>query len=384
MPQVKNFCPKTGVGRFDAKMVGNTLDVKVKLHVSSALDNTQQTQFGLLFENLVRQHWENQYGFQCTNHAFPGVYKPVFRVKFTADMMNAHFVLNLLEGGGGTENIGRDVYFKVPKTHTGFAPTTAQLYTGSVQPTNSSGDILRDLENSFPLYVDMNGTVPSPHSASQLKLLGAQLAKVNANISVRVTAYGTNRAQKRNAIVTLLNNCGLANVTERHSKKPFFTRSTSRSTGGTDYVKVTIPNGLNAGTFNLATQPLFTYPAAGVHEFGHMLGLQDEYSCLSKRASDQMLEFHFIEASEQNQWESFNPTQAPVNTISGRVDEGQRKFIKYCNKARVEPPHFGQHTISIMSNGSLFMPCHFVTLWAALVEMTQGMTSADEWSIVKI
>ena len=147
---------------------------------------------------------------------------------------------------------------------------------------------------------------------------------------------------------------------------------------------MSLSGGLDTGNFNIATQPLLTYPAAAVHEFGHMLGLMDEYSCLSKAASDKMLEFLFIEANEQQQWESFNPQGLPINSISQNVDEGQRTFIKYCSKARVEPPHFGQHTMSIMASGSLFLPCHFVTLWAAIVEMTKGTATEAEWSIVKI
>ncbi len=384
MPEVKNFCPKTGVGRFNAKLEGTELKVKVKLHVVTALDNTQRTAFEMRFEPLVKQYWENQYGFQCTHSAYPGVYKPVFQVKYANDMMNSHFVLNLLDGAGGTENIGRKTYYKVPATHTGFAPTTAQLYTGSVQPTNSSGDLLRDLQASFPFYVDLVGSTPSQHSATQLKMLAKQLAGVAPNTSVRVTAYGANRGQKRTAIMQLLTSSGLTNVTARTSNKPFFVTSKSKSTGGTSYAKVSIKGGVDTTNFDINTQPLFTYPAAAVHEFGHMLGLQDEYSCLSKRASDKMVQLLFISANEQQQWENFNPAAAPDASIGENVAEGQRKFIKYCHKANVEPPHFGQHTISIMSSGSHFLPCHFVTLWAAIVEMTKGTATEDEWSIVKI
>ena len=219
MPEVTNFCPKTGVGRFNAKLEGNELRVKVKLHVKTALDASQQSTFESLFETLVKSHWQNQYGFQCTNPTYPGVYKPVFRVKSVADMMDSHFVLNLLEGAGGSESVARTTYFKVPSTHVGFAPTTAQLYTGSVQPTNSSGDLLRDLAASFPFYVDLVGTNPSPHAATQLKLLAKQLAAVDPNTSVRVTAYGVNRGQKRTAVMQLLTGSGLTNVTARSSKK---------------------------------------------------------------------------------------------------------------------------------------------------------------------
>lgn len=384
MPEVKNFCPKTGVGRFDAKLEGNQLKVKVKLNVVSALDEDQRSDFEDRFELLVKEYWEDKFGFQCGAGTLAGVYRPVFKVKYVDDMMSAHFVLNLLDGGGGTENIGRTTYYKVPQDHTGFAPTTAQLYSGSVRPTNSSGDLLRDLKSSFPFYVDLLGTVPSEHAKTQLKFLAKQLAGVAPNTPVRVTTYGTNRGQKRTAVMQILTSAGLTNVTARSSRKSIFTTSRSRSTGSTNYAKVSIKGDIDTTNFDVDAHPLFTYPAAAVHEFGHMLGLQDEYSCLSKRGSDKMVQLLFINANEQQHWESFNPNSTLDNGVSENVATGQAKFMKYCRDANVEPPHFGQHTFSIMSSGSHFMPCHFVTLWAAIVQMTEGTTTKDDWSIVEL
>ena len=90
----------------------------------------------------------------------------------------------------------------------------------------------------------------------------------------------------------ILTASGLANVTARSSKKSIFSTSQSKATGSTSYVKVSLPKGLDTSAFDPTTKPLFTYPAAAVHEFGHMLGLMDEYSCLSKAASDKLLEFN--------------------------------------------------------------------------------------------
>jgi hypothetical protein len=384
MPEVKNFCPKTGVGRFDARLEGNELKVKVKLHVGMGLDNQQQSDFEGLLEPLVKQHWEDKFGFRCSTGNLAGVYKPVFRIKYVDDMMNAHFVLNVLDGAGGSESVGRTTYYKVPKTHTGFAPTTAQLFSGSVNQINSSGALLTDLQSSFPFYVDLNGTIPSQHSATQLKFLAKQLAGVAPNTRVRVTTYGGNRGQKRAAVMQILTSAGLLNVAARSSKKSVLTTSKSRSTGSTSYAKVSLKDEIDTAHFDVDNHPLFTYPAAAVHEFGHMLGLMDEYSCLGKRGSDKMVDLLFIGANEQQQWESFNPNSAPDNGLSENVSKGQAKFIKYCHDANVDPPHFGQHSISIMSSGSHFMPCHFVTLWAAIVEMTQGAAAKDDWSIVEI
>jgi hypothetical protein len=382
MPEVKNFCPKTGVGRFNAKLEPNELQVKVKLHVKTALDADQRGAFEGRFLPLIKQHWEDQYAFRCSKPAYPDLYKPIFEIKYVDDMMKSHFVLNLLDGVGGSELVARDAYYKA--TGDGFKPTSANLFSGSVLPTNSSGDLLRDLKASFPFYVDMVGNNPSTHAAAQLKSLAKQLAGVDANVSVRVTAYGPNRGQKQTAVMQILTASGLANVTARSSKKSIFSTSQSKATGSTSYVKVSLAKGLDTSAFDPTTKPLFTYPAAAVHEFGHMLGLMDEYACLSKEASDKMLEFNFIDAAEQQQWENFNPNGQLDTAIAARVAEGQRKFIKYCAKASVEPPHYGQHSISVMSSGSEFRPCHFVTLWAAIVEMTQGATNESDWSIVKV
>lgn len=100
MPEVKNFCPKTGVGRFNAKLEPNELQVKVKLHVKTALDADQRGAFEGRFLPLIKQHWEDQYAFRCSKPAYPDLYKPIFEIKYVDDMMKSHFVLNLLDGVG--------------------------------------------------------------------------------------------------------------------------------------------------------------------------------------------------------------------------------------------------------------------------------------------
>jgi hypothetical protein len=373
MPELKNYCPGTGVGRFDLELEGMRVKIKMKLHLVTALDGPTATQFVQRFGELVKENWEGKYAFMCDHPRYPDVYVPEFKITAVDNMMDSHFVLNILEGQGA-ELVSRDVYYKVPKTHTGFAPTSVNLFPQSVQPVNSSGLVLSSIKNSFPLYVDMVGTSPSDHAKNQVKLLGKQLAKLQPNIQVKVTAYGSNRTQKRNSVIQLLNHCGLTNVHVRHSKKPIWTTSRSRSTNNTNYVKITLGDTINLDVTN---HPLFSYPTACVHEFGHMLGLQDEYACLSKLGSDKLLELQFIAATEQEQWENFHATGS--TPPSEKPSRGQEYFINECYNAGVEPPHFGKHTISIMSAGSKFMPCHFVTIWAALNELTK----VNGWKIVK-
>lgn len=367
MPSVKNFQPKTGVGRFDVDITGTKLTVTVKLHLVSALAGEDLKRFVDGFEPVVREHWEKKYGFVNG----PTKLFPTFSIEYVDDMIDAHFVINLLAGEGGSELVSRDVYYKV-KDRSGFAPTSANLFTGSIAPTDSSGDLVRDLRNSFPYYIDTPGGVISPHASEQLGMLINQLKRADPNANVEVTAYGSNKVANRAAMITLLQTLGMANVVKRTSNKVF--ASKNPRTGSKDYVKIGMAAGL--GMIDVSSEPLFTYPAAAVHEFGHMLGLQDEYACLSKKAADKMAELAFIDASERSFFEGFHPTSGTPPSV--KVENGQVEFVKYCKEAGVAVPHFGQHTISIMSSGSAFMPYHFVTIWAAVKQASPG-----NWAIVK-
>src|SRR6185436_9611851 len=94
---LKNYEPETTVGRFDAKLEGNHLDIKIKIFIDSALDQEQQALFKLRFEPLVKEHWEGKFGFKCTNPAYPLTYEPQFRIKYVDAFMDAHDALTLRE-----------------------------------------------------------------------------------------------------------------------------------------------------------------------------------------------------------------------------------------------------------------------------------------------
>lgn len=89
-------------------------------------------------------------------------------------------------------------------------------------------------------------------------------------------------------------------------------------------------------------------PAA--HEFGHAIGLPDEYT----------------------------------NHLTGNLGQKQTDFIALANAAGVRPPDRwgqGDRTASVMSVGVDVLPRHYLTLWEALGEMTRPEIERDEWSI---
>jgi hypothetical protein len=84
------------------------------------------------------------------------------------------------------------------------------------------------------------------------------------------------------------------------------------------------------------------------HEFGHTLGLPDEY----------------------------------VNRTSGALGAKQTAFDNLARAAGVAPPdRWGDTTASQMSAGVDVLPRHYLTVWEALGQMTSPDISRNEWSI---
>lgn len=88
--------------------------------------------------------------------------------------------------------------------------------------------------------------------------------------------------------------------------------------------------------------------SVGEHEFGHMLGLPDEYQ----------------------------------NNTTGRLGSAQTLYSGLIASAGVPGPAvWGADTASQMSNGIDVLPRHYVTLWEALGRMTSPDIAQSEWSL---
>ncbi|MFH7319967.1 OmpA family protein [Desulfurivibrio sp. D14AmB] len=84
------------------------------------------------------------------------------------------------------------------------------------------------------------------------------------------------------------------------------------------------------------------------HEFGHALGLPDEY----------------------------------VNRTSGVLGDKQTAFANLAQAAGVAPPdRWGERTSSLMSAGVDVLPRHYLTIWEALGHMTTPDITRDQWRI---
>jgi len=125
-----------------------------------------------------------------------------------------------------------------------------------------------------------------------------------------------------------------------------------------------------------------------VHEFGHMLGLPDEYNLLCSESVDTMVGIGVMGPNakmikeDEARLKDFGAASS-LSSKSPRITAHQKAYIELCRDAGMPPPVFGKSTPSMMSVGTKFMAHHCVTVWKALCDMTKDHVKPDEW-VVKL
>jgi hypothetical protein len=109
-------------------------------------------------------------------------------------------------------------------------------------------------------------------------------------------------------------------------------------------VEISVDRAYEAGFTGGTSQ--FQYNVAA-HEFGHMIGLPDEYE---------------------------GPTTGPKFTV-------MNNYLGLVHRAALLPPAFPSHTSSMMSDGMTLMNWHYVTAWEALGALTRDFLNENEWAI---
>jgi hypothetical protein len=90
------------------------------------------------------------------------------------------------------------------------------------------------------------------------------------------------------------------------------------------------------------------------HEFGHMIGLPDEYEKVQRT------------------------TGSTADNAKAIHKDGTLALAQKC---RIAYAIFGAFTESIMSRGTTVMKCHYITVWQALTMMTKDFVEEDDWDI---
>lgn len=111
------------------------------------------------------------------------------------------------------------------------------------------------------------------------------------------------------------------------------------------------------------------------HEFGHMLGLTDDYHNLHANSRQTYQQFGF---SLQDMYTLRATMSVNSFTAEDLFIFSQRRYLELCRAAKVRPPLLGRPNLSLMSNGNHVMAPHMVTLWEALCLLTNH----QRWRIV--
>jgi hypothetical protein len=112
------------------------------------------------------------------------------------------------------------------------------------------------------------------------------------------------------------------------------------------------------------------------HEFGHMLGLADEYNATTPESKAKVGALPGIDATTRDALTSQGSGLPKfANQQSGEIDLAAAAGVP-------SPNNFGMNTNSIMNMGNLLLPAHMTTVWEALGEATKAYIEPGWWKIV--
>jgi len=369
-----------------------TVKVCPRLKFYSKMDFTTElkNQYLNAFIQQVPQYWNNRFQIKLVKKEFEAlVVKPVFEVQ-ESSISDAHFDLVILP------NANDDVSICV---RTGEDPQLAQLrntkyyksdfdqYAGklSAQFTqvtlileDKSRSVLNFLKEPLSLAVD------SKPGNAKFSLNTMEALRTFANTvqtcfkgwkksaSVTVTGPGPNGKSIAEDVGRILKTFGLTAKFKYEGKGPegMFKLSVDR--------KQLLNLEMEVMSATHRVSDIAQY--AAVHEYGHMLGLPDEYICYSQATLDIMAKKSTGLVSKTGEEKSVMQTQVDKNVTMGQ-SKSQTEFIRLCRLYGVPVPPFGNKNPSLMSSGHQFQVCHGVTIADTLQKMTAKDTEAKDWRI---
>lgn len=385
--------PPGGLGCFYAEYRPSTGIMKVTVRVTPRFFTPYGTDEAPLavrtmlmsaFKENVPKMWNNRFIFTFTKKGFAGiVVKPEFEV-VEVPIGQAHYDLKIVnqETGkicvrtGSDDGLPKDGRWDVHRTK-----HSAQFSFGAwdacrvTQATN----ILNALEKPVEVAVAALGKTVgfSLVSTERLRTFARDVsfAFENSNLmpQVLITGPGSTGADTAKLVGSTLERLGL--------KAKF----TYQKNGVANKVVVALNpqqfaryKGQVLGAMNafpqFAQQPI-------IHEYGHMLGLPDEYMCASAGAVGILGIRGLARDTDEERDAIAGDTTTKQQDMTAGIERTQVEFIKLCHEFGVMPPPFGRSNPNIMSSGTTFQPCHGVTIAHSLWRMTRNYGEMSDWKI---
>mgnify|MGYP001067423667 CR=1 FL=1 len=385
--------PPGGLGCFSAVYRPDSGEMKVTVKVCSRfvapggepVPATVSSNFNRAFETKVPEYWNNRFRFVCTRRGFEGiVVNPSFEV-VQSSLADAHYDLKIvnLERGNICVRKGEDPAVTAsadPKWDPFRSKLSAQFQLVAIQADTltKARNLLAAIDQPVVIAVDTRpgNTLLSFAAMERLRSHAADIPHVivgRKRPKLTITGPGMDGAAVAKQIGAVLGRFG------------FSGDITYRSAGPAGLVTMTLDPRQIADSRariegNVAQFPQFAQYAV-VHEFGHMLGLPDEYMCCGTNTVAIMATHGLAAKSAAEQGALEGNTTTKQQDFSSGIAQTQEEFIKLCAAFAVPAPPFGRANQSLMSAGHRFLSAHAVTVAHALWRMTRNYFEPRDWRI---
>lgn len=320
----------------------------------------EKTQFARDYVQRVSDRWSFSHTFRSTKPCWPFIARPHVTPRVVEDASDAHFDVTVHKSSG--PGIDYSSGFRARNPGTPGWRGSGDLYSSDVQENPDFNSVAvarserRRLERAVtaaqvsPIQFAQNSAVVQPPYVARLRALAeAMRAKNPSDPAVPMVCNGFASAEGGR-----VHNERLAEQRAEAVASELRAASVPHPVVVSGHGPIGAPNEAANRKVEIAPSTSFetTYASnhysVAEHEFGHALGLPDEY----------------------------------VNNTSGDLGTKQTAFINLARAAGVAPPdQWGDTTASQMSGGVDVLPRHSLTIWEALAHMTQPDISRDQWRI---
>ena len=375
MPSIKSFVPMTGRGAFDVSYVEGTglMTITVKVfpkYENRLVENVAWTTadiraFELGARKAVQAHWNDKYKLvNRKKNPIPQV-ALLFDVHFVKTESEATIIMTVPRyasayGPGGLARC--DAYVGLSQVDTGNskAQSIAMVHSESTDNINvkltEAGNISRDERRRIDALfgpLGLNAIALDPHGS-----VTPQLRVDLANLGLRIKTGPASRPLVPLVVKAHFNTANGA-VAGKVAKQMLAIRNQLIAFGARNPVCVdkVLTNNLSLPTAgfieiecDLTFETTFNddmWMNIFAHEYGHMLGLPDEY----------------------------DSAPAPSDKSSKAIVIN--RFIAMCDVHKTKKPDMGMMTPSMMSKGRDILPCHMLPALEAMIRIS----NEEGWTV---
>jgi outer membrane protein OmpA-like peptidoglycan-associated protein len=384
--KLTNHIPSVGLGKFDIAYQPKTgkLPVTVKLHfqftddasaptgmarllrrlrgddLSSVIwDKKQKDDYVSQFTTRVHDRWSGAHTIKSIKPCWNFVAVPDVNVSVVDDKAKAHFAVTV------HKSPGPDIDYKSAVNNEHLAdPTkqpTADFYQSDnrEEPDFNSAAVAKTERERIEAAItaaaagrvlfEVNTATMKPGGADALKKVAEAFKAANPSaplIPIVIEGFASSEGkvprntelaqQRADAAAKVLTDAGIRQPVSATGKGPVGAARDANNRAATLAANRTFETTYKTNRYSVSE-----------HEFGHMLGMPDEYS----------------------------------NATTGLLGGAQSKYVGLVTSAGLAVPTFGEDTSSQMSNGVDVLPRHYVTFWEALAKMTVPDLTQADWSL---